>query len=97
MTSLNTIKDTLIQIKPFLQKHYNINSLSIFGSYAREEESTTSDIDLLVEFTTTPDLLTFIEIEEYLSKKLKKTVDLVPKRKLKAQLRNQILQEAIAV
>jgi len=97
MTSLSTIKNTLIQIKPFLQRHYNISSLSIFGSYAREEETITSDIDLLVDFTKTPDLLTFIEIEEYLSKKLKQPVDLVPKRKLKAQLKNQILQEAIAV
>ena len=36
-------------------------------------------------------------MEEFLSKKLKHAVDLVPKRNLKAQLRDTILKEAIAV
>ena len=56
-----------------------------------------SDIDILVEFKKTPDLLRFIELEEYLSASLQNSVDLVPKRKLKAEIRDQILKEAIAI
>ena len=97
MSSLEQIKHNILALKPYLVNHYNIDSLYIFGSYARNEQSETSDIDLLVEFKKTPDLLTFIEMEEYLSIQLNSHVDLVPKRKLKAQIKAQILQEAIAI
>ncbi len=81
----------------FLQNKFNIKSLELFGSFARGDYNKNSDIDLLVEFNKTPDLLTFIEIEEYLSQKLKTKVDLVVKRKLKSQLKDTILKEAIAI
>ncbi len=56
-----------------------------------------SDIDILVDFHVTPDLLTFIELEEFLSENLKKRVDLVPARKLKSSLKEQILKEAVVL
>jgi predicted nucleotidyltransferase len=79
------------------QNKYSVESLYLFGSYARDEQTENSDIDILVDFKKTPDLLTFIELEEYLSKSLQKSVDLVPKRKLKMSIKEQILDEAIAV
>ena len=97
MYSLQKLKRDIESLKPYIQKKYNIDKIYIFGSYARKEHNEMSDIDLLVDFKKTPDLLTFIEIEEFLSEKLKHSVDLVPKRKLKPQLRDAILQEAIAV
>jgi predicted nucleotidyltransferase len=81
----------------FLRDKFNIKSLELFGSFARDNHNKNSDIDLLVEFYKTPDLLTFIEIEEYLSQHLKTKVDLVVKRKLKPQLKDTILKEAIAI
>ena len=97
MISLNQVKNDLNQIKSYLYTKYDVESIYIFGSYAREEQTEKSDIDILVDFKHTPDLLTFIEIEDYISQKLKTHVDLVPKRKLKLQIKDQILQEAIAV
>ncbi len=89
-----------ISILHYLKEHYfefkdkyNIDSLYLFGSYAREEQSINSDIYLLVDFKKTPDLLTFIELKEYLSNSLQKNVDLVPKWKLK----DQVLKEAIVI
>ena len=83
--------------KKLLQNRYNIKTLELFGSIARDDYNKNSDVDILVEFNKSPDLLTFIEIEEYLSNKLNKTVDLVVKRKLKPQLKERILKEAIAI
>ena len=97
MYSLQELKERIQALKPYIETRYNIDKLFIFGSYARREQNEKSDIDLLVDFKKTPDLLTFIEIEEFLSEKLKQSVDLVPKRKLKPQLRESILKEAIAV
>jgi predicted nucleotidyltransferase len=79
------------------QDKYNVNSFYLFGSYARDEQTDDSDIDLLVDFDKTPDLLTFIELEELLSNSLQKHVDLIPKRKLKMAIKDQVLKEAIAI
>ena len=79
------------------QNKYQVNGLYLFGSYARDEQTDDSDIDLLVDFKNTPDLLTFIELEELLSSSLQKHVDLVPKRKLKNSIKDQVLKEAIAI
>lgn len=97
MYSLQELKSNILSLKPYIQENYDVDEIYIFGSYARKDQNENSDIDLLVDFIKTPDLLTFIEMEEFLSKKLKHAVDLVPKRKLKAQLRDTILKEAIAV
>ena len=97
MQSITKIKETIQCIAPFLRTQYGVKKLFLFGSYARGEAQDRSDIDLLVEFEKTPDLLSFIELEEFLTHKLGNKVDLVPKRKLHQRIKAQVLQEAIAV
>ena len=97
MQTMKEIQKAIASIKPQIAEKYQVKELLLFGSYARGEESEKSDLDLLVEFQETPDLLTFIEMEEVLSQKLQIPVDLVPKRKLNPQLRGRILKEAIAI
>ena len=50
MTTLADIKEKLTRLKPKLQAKYPLETLAIFGSYARNEQVEASDIDLLVEF-----------------------------------------------
>ncbi len=57
MSSLSQVRSNLTQMKYYLSSKYNIESLYIFGSYAREEQTEKSDIDILVDFKNTPDLL----------------------------------------
>ena len=97
MTSLEILKERIGELMPYLVSKYDIDRIYIFGSYATQRQNDASDIDLLVDFRKTPDLLTFIEMEEYLSEQLHKKVDLVPKRKLKPRLKERILKEAVAV
>ena len=97
MYSLQKLKNNITSLKPYIEERYDVDKIFIFGSYARKEQTENSDVDLLVDFRKTPDLLTFIEMEEFLSKRLQLDVDLVPKRKLKRQLRDDILKEAIAI
>ena len=35
--------------KEYLQKHFHLTKVGIFGSFAREEQKADSDIDLLIE------------------------------------------------
>jgi hypothetical protein len=82
---------------PELRERYTVDTLEIFGSCVRGDASHRSDIDVLVTFTETPDILTFIALEDELSDKLGARVDLVMRRSLKPRLRDRILAEAVSV
>jgi predicted nucleotidyltransferase len=97
MKTLQEIKQCLIENRSLLQEHYQVKEIGIFGSYIRQEQTETSDIDILVEFSKTPSLLKFINLENYLSDRLKIKVDLVHKSGLKPRIGKQILAEVIYV
>jgi uncharacterized protein len=97
MDEKEQILQKLTLLKPEIMQSYHITSLALFGSFARGEQSISSDIDLLVDFSDTPDLLRFIELEEKIKAVLGRDVDLVPRRKLRAEFSQQIESEKIAV
>jgi len=80
-----------------LREHYNVSELSIFGSVARNQATTSSDIDLLIDFSKTPGLFTYIELKHQLEDLLGAPVDLVTRKALKPQMRETIISEAIRV
>jgi len=59
----------------------------------RQEQTETSDIDVLVDFSEAPSLLKFINLENYLSGNLRIKVDLVHKSGLKHRIEERILAE----
>ena len=93
MKTFEEIKKKLAEMKPLLKEKYKIKEIGIFGSYAKETPKKRSDIDILVDFEEVPDLFTYIEIEEFLSKQLKIKADLVMKSALKPYIGKIILQE----
>ena len=95
MKTLKEIKQWLVEHKPLLQEDYKVRELGIFGSYIRQEQTETSDIDLLVEFSEIPSLLKFVNLENYLSDNLGVKVDLVHKNGLKPRIEKRILAEVI--
>ncbi len=97
MGTKEQIINRLSKLKPQLSQHYHVTVLELFGSIARTEATEQSDVDLLIDFSITPDLLTFLELEAFLENELGRKVDLVPKRKLKSELQEQVFREAIAV
>ena len=72
-------------------KKYNPAKIGIFGSFARDEDNSDSDIDVLVEFKDTPSLLALIKIENDLSDLLGIKVDLVTT----GSLRNKRIKRSI--
>ena len=74
---------------------FKVASISIFGSVARDEAGERSDVDLLVEFSEPVGLFHFVRLKRFLEEVLAARVDLVTPGALKAQLRDQILREAI--
>lgn len=95
MKTLEEIKEILKKIKPELEEKYKVKEIGIFGSYVRGEQRKRSDIDILIDFYEVPTLFTFVEIENYLTKKLNKKVDLVMKSALKPYIGKIILEEVV--
>ncbi len=95
MKTLEEVKQWLGQHKPFLRERYKVQELGVFGSYVRKEQTEASDVDVLVEFSETPSLLKFVNLENYLSDNLGIQVDLVHKSGLKPRIGERILAEVV--
>ncbi|HEA66134.1 MAG TPA: hypothetical protein ENI07_04835 [Desulfobacterales bacterium] len=67
--------------------------IGLFGSITKGTASRSSDIDILIDFHKTVDLLTFIDLKHYLSKLLDAEVDLVMKDGLRPRIGERILNE----
>ncbi|MBW4619431.1 MAG: nucleotidyltransferase family protein [Cyanosarcina radialis HA8281-LM2] len=86
----------LAQHSPVLSS-LGVRSLSIFGSVARNEARSDSDVALLVELEPPVTFDRYMEIKFDLEDRLGTQVDLVSWRSLKPQLRNVVAKEAIRV
>jgi predicted nucleotidyltransferase len=95
MMNRKFVEEQIKTSKQFLQEQYGIEKIGIFGSFARNEQQDTSDIDILIELGNKPIGLEFMDIKYFLEERLGVTVDLVTKNALKPQLRDQILKEVI--
>ena len=82
MLSRQDILSVLRSAKPQLEKNYGIKSLALFGSYSRNEASTKSDIDVMVEFNFSPGIR-FIDLADELETLLQHKVDLVSRKAVK--------------
>lgn len=73
MFTFDEIKNKAVPIA----KKYNINSLSLFGSYAREEQNNNSDLDFLIDTNGKMGLLEYVAFYQELEKVFGCHVDVV--------------------
>ncbi len=82
---------------PKFKDAYKIDYLGIFGSFIRDEQKNTSDLDILISFSTPPTLFEFIRLKNFLTEITGVEVDLVMKTSLKPSLEKSILDEAMQI
>lgn len=75
-------------------KSLGVRSLSLFGSAARGEETSASDLDFVVEFEK-KSFDSYMDLKFFLEDLFDRHVDLVLADTIKPKLRNAILREAI--
>ena len=76
---------------------YGIQSLGLFGSFSRNQETASSDVDICIK-TLTPDPYVIVHIKEELEHQLNRSVDIVRLRKNMNQfLQKQIEKDAVYV
>jgi len=80
-----------------LTKQFGVKSLLLFGSVARDEATTASDVDLLVEFSRPVGYFGLFALQDYLEKLLGCPVDLGTPDSLKPNIRERVMGELIRV
>lgn len=97
MSNKEEVFKKLKALKPQIQARYKARAIGLFGSFIHGEQNQASDIDLLVDFEDDADLFHFSGLAEFLEQQLQRKVDLVSRRALRQELREQVLNEVAMV
>lgn len=89
MATLNFDTKTLIDIC----RKNDVSRIGVFGSVARGEATSRSDIDLLVDFSKKKSLLAVVRLERELSTALKKKVQLLTEAAISPYPRDRVKRE----
>jgi len=85
----------LTELKPKVAARYNVMEMGLFGSFVRGEQGEASDVDILVDFEEQADLFDLVGLALFLEEELRQRVDIVPKKALRAELRESVLREVM--
>jgi hypothetical protein len=94
MTTIDLLKARRERIIQFAVDH-GAHNVRVFGSVARGEASSTSDVDLLVEMDKGRSLLDLIELSQELESFLERKVDILTDEGLSPYLEQHIHAEAV--
>lgn len=83
--------------KKYLHDTYSVTRLGLFGSFSRGEETSDSDVDILIEFRDVPGMKEFFSTEEYLEGILNRKIDLVRENAIRPELKERIMSELILI
>jgi predicted nucleotidyltransferase len=92
--------DKIAEIKrliiPILKEH-GVKKAAFFGSVARGEAKSDSDVDVLVESRDNIGLFEFVGLKQDLEDKLGRKVDLVEYRAIKSVIKKAILKDQVPI
>ena len=83
--------------RPVLAERFGVAELALFGSYARDEGTDGSDVDILVRFDAPPNWRTYFGAQFYLEDLLQRPVELATREDVRAEMRPQVEREAVDV
>ena len=89
--------ELLTQSKPTLVARYGVTRLALFGSTARNDARSDSDIDILVAFDGPATSERYFGVQFYLEDLFGCEIDLVTEKALRVELRPFIEKEAVRV
>ena len=83
--------------KALLAQRFDIATVALFGSFARDQSDERSDVDVLVTFAVQPDWKRFFGAQAYLEDLLGRPVDLVIDANVRAEIRDYVKRDKIVV
>lgn len=97
MLTSDEIIQALKKDKSYLRSRFHCSELGLFGSFARNEQTNNSDIDILVVFEPeTPNLYELeSQLKEYLEANFIRKVDICSQKWIKPIFKPLVLNDAI--
>ena len=83
--------------RPTLVERFGVVELAVFGSFARDEVTDESDLDILVRFDGPATWRTYFGVQFYIEDQLGLRVDLVTDKALRSEFRPYVEREAVGV
>ncbi len=93
----NDVLDTLRQHKRVLRERFDVTGLALYGSFARNQATSESDLDVLVEFGDPPDWRSYFGAQAYLEDLYGRPVDMSTIREVRSEIRPYVERDAINV
>jgi predicted nucleotidyltransferase len=93
----NEILNFLEQNYSYMSENFGVNKIALFGSFARDEATEDSDIDILVELESKNTFRSFFALLHFLEESLNHKVDLGIENTIKSTIKDNILKDAIYV
>jgi len=99
MNTKQEILDFLHENRHYIITHYHLTKLGLFGSFARDEQTTDSDVDLIIEIENGTENIHDLKLSlnEYLSNAFERSVDIAREKYLKSYAKEFILKDTIYV
>lgn len=94
--NIKKIEELKEKIIPILKANDVVRS-SVFGSFARGEDTPESDIDLLVELEDDKSLLDLIHLKNELEDFLRKKVDVITYNSVNPRLKDYIFKDEVKI
>ncbi len=88
------VLDLLRAHKPLLAERFGVTQLALFGSFARDQATDRSDVDILVQFDGPATAKSYFGVQFYLEDLLSRPVDLVTTKALRNEFRTYVEREA---
>ncbi len=91
------IIEALERARDEVRERYRAEIMGFFGSYARGEEHSESDLDVLVEFREEATLLHLTGLGNFLEERLHCPVDVVSKRAVRKEIAPHIYRDLVSL
>lgn len=97
MEKVDSVSSIKKRSLPILKRH-SVKRAAIFGSFARGEAKTSSDVDFLIEYKTkNKSLFDLVDLKSELEDTLGRKVDIVTYNSIYWRIREQILAEQVVI
>ncbi len=96
MKTKEDVIEALRALKPLVMDTFNVRSIALFGSFARGEQTESSDVDIIVDVDSSIGL-DFVDFADLIESKLGIAADVVPADGIKPRYRDFIAKDMLYV
>lgn len=83
-------------LKPLVMDSFKVRSIALFGSFARDEQTESSDVDVIVDVDSSIGL-DFVDLADLIEEKLGIAADVIPADGIKPRYREHIAKDLLYV